>query len=165
MSKIVTLTSLFSANVKKAMEKLKQSELFMCSEDRTMYLQNMGQDSRTNLKLIIDSINSCDSDIKVALFTEVLKELGIKSIALNTVEDRVIEQHMNIDLLTHRINELEQIIANNAKSEKEYNIRMVERAKRDAEQLNKMNENKLFIRRNRDPVLRSKALSRAIFRR
>ena len=163
MSNVVTLTTLSNANVKKAMEKLKQSALFMSSEDRTMYLQNMDQESQTNLKLIIDSMNSCDDNIKVALFIEVLKELGIKAIALNTVEDRVIEQDMTLTLLTNRINELEQVNADNAKCEEEYSIRVKERAKRDADQLNKMNENKLFIKRNRDPVLKSKALSKAIF--
>ena len=47
MSNVVTLTTLVHANVKKAMEKLKQSELFMCSEDRIMYVQNMDKGSQT----------------------------------------------------------------------------------------------------------------------
>lgn len=64
--------------------------------------------------------------------------------------------------LTQRIEELENMVEKKAQNDEERLILLQQRAERDRDQIAKIENHKLFIRRNKDPEVRRKALQKAI---
>lgn len=160
MSNIITLTTLNNNNIKKAMDKLKECGLFMNQEHRKIYLDNLKEDDIKNLYTIISKFKNNDDNIKSSLLEDVLKELGIKTLSLDMMEELLMVKDNTIDLLKDRIEQFEQEKIDAILDREQKEIKIREYKQKQLEDLDKININ--LIKRNTDPILRYKMLSKAI---
>lgn len=158
----MTLTLLSQNNIKKAMEKLKQSSMFMNTEDRQLYIDNLSEEDLNNLQTIVKVINDCDDNTKSSLLTEVLKELGLKTLSLNMLEELIMIKDETIDIQKERIESLEKEKLEQSNNKEQYEKNIRERKERESNDLERLGTKIQLIKRNKDPKLRNKMLSKAI---